>query len=457
MATIDTKRTRKSVIITDRLCEKHVTERVKFYDAKCPGFYISIIPPCVATFSFRFTDPAAGKQRTVLLGLYNRDSFNVEQARAAAYARKGMDPATLVEQLNQGNAARGKHGKTVAELIQLRIDWMKKNKAKPDADGVFRPNIGDWPNVARHLNKFVLPRFGRKIASDLNRYDIATLSDDIMAGKFGVPSVSNARHVRRAVSGMYNWAALPSNNYVPETCQPCLRLEELPTELPADRVLSADEIRTFWNGCERTDLPYDRKTILALKFELVSMLRGGQELREARREELFDLDDPGLARFDVPLGRTKKRRPIKQPLNSLAVEIVNEALARDDQMLVFESPVYPGQPIHRHAPATALRGRPDKGTPGLCELFGLKAFTPHDLRRTAATLLGDLGYSNAEIAKCLNHERAKAEGNVPTVTGKVYNRSEYMVQKRKMLDALDAELRRIIGLPAAAPKLKLVA
>jgi hypothetical protein len=77
------------------------------------------------------------------------------------------------------------------------------------------------------------------------------------------------------------------------------------------------------------------------------------------------------------------------------------------------------------------------------------------LRRTAATLLGDLGYSNAEIAKCLNHERAKSEVNVPTVTGKVYNHSSYMVKKRAMLDDLDRELRKIIGLPAA--KLRLVA
>jgi hypothetical protein len=30
-------------------------------------------------------------------------------------------------------------------------------------------------------------------------------------------------------------------------------------------------------------------------------------------------------------------------------------------------------------------------------------FTPHDLRRTAATLAGDLGFDDAWIAKCLDH------------------------------------------------------
>jgi len=41
-----------SVILTDRLCEKRVAKRLKFYDRKCPGLYVSIIPAGVATFFF---------------------------------------------------------------------------------------------------------------------------------------------------------------------------------------------------------------------------------------------------------------------------------------------------------------------------------------------------------------------------------------------------------------------
>ncbi|UFW40044.1 hypothetical protein [Bradyrhizobium sp. WSM471] len=36
--------------------------------------------------------------------------------------------------------------------------------------------------------------------------------------------------------------------------------------------------------------------------------------------------------------------------------IIKEALAREDQQFVFESPMYKGQPIHRKAMADALRG-----------------------------------------------------------------------------------------------------
>lgn len=45
---------------------------------------------------------------------------------------------------------------------------------------------------------------------------------------------------------------------------------------------------------------------------------------------------------------------------------------------------------------------------------------------------------------------------VPTVTGKVYNHSKRMKEKRALLEGVAAELRRIIGTPAEA-ELRLVA
>jgi integrase len=118
--------------------------------------------------------------------------------------------------------------------------------------------------------------------------------------------------------------------------------------------------------------------------------------------------------------------------------------------------MYEGQPIDRKAMADALRGTKNEKnkdktkTAGLCELLGLKPFTPHDLRRTAATLAGDLGFDDAWfddawIAKCLDHAASKkTEQIVPTVTAKVYNHSKRMKEKRAVLDGIAAEIKRII-------------
>ncbi|WP_375305082.1 site-specific integrase [Bradyrhizobium sp. A11] len=439
---------RASTILTDRTCQKRVTERTKIYDRKCRGLYVSIIPAGIATFNYKFTDPTTGKQRSTVLGVYNPETFTVEDARSKVYALKALAPAALAEQLRQTKALLTKRGKTVDEVIAERIAWMKTPVLK--ADGEMRPRLEAWENTASHLRRFLSPRLGKTLASDVTKQDIATLSNDIVAGKFGKPSVSNARHMRKAASGLFNWAAEAGRDYV--TASPCVNLPKLDAEHPRTRVLSEDEIRIFWHGLDRDNLPWDRRTRLALKFELVTMLRP-REMLGAHRDELFDLDGAN-PRFDVPLKRVKKRRTIQQPLSSLAVEIIRQALTSEDQHFVFESPVYPGQPLHRKAMADALRGTMNekcKGktkTPGLCELLGLKPFTPHDLRRTAATLAGDLGFHDAWIAKCLDHAAtSKTDVVVPTVTGRVYNHSKRMKEKRAVLDGVAAELRRIIGEP----------
>ena len=307
-----------------------------------------------------------------------------------------------------------------------------------------RPRLESWENVASHLRRFLSPRLGKKIASEVTKHDIATLSNDIVAGKLGGrPRSAMPATCGSAASGLFNWAAEAGRDYV--TASPCVNLPKLDPEHPRTRVLSEEEIRIFWHGLDRDDLPWDRKTCLALKFELVTMLRSG-ELLAAHRDELFDLDGEH-PRFDVPLKRVKKRRVIQQPLSDLAVEIIREALASDKQQYVFASPLG-DMPMNRKVMATALRGTKVKGkvkTPGICALLGLRPFTPHDLRRTAATLAGDLGFDDAWIAKCLDHAASKKQEQiVPSVTGKVYNHSKRMKEKRAVLDGVAAELRRII-------------
>jgi integrase len=444
-----------SVILTDRMCEKRVAERVKLYDRKCPGLYVSLTTAGVATFSFKFTDPATGKQRTGWLGVYNPETFTVEDARSRVYGLRGTGAAALAETFRERKVQQAKRGKTVGEIIEERIAWMKTLVKKPD--GEMRPRIETWDNVASHLRRFISPRLGKKLAGEVTKHDIATLSNDIVAGKLGVPSIANARHMRRAASGLFNWAAEAGRDYV--TASPCVNLPPLDPEHPRTRVLSEDEIRVFWHGLDRDDLPWDRRTRLALRFELTTMLRSA-ELLGAHRDELFDLDGEN-PRFDVPLRRVKKRRTIQQPLSDLAVAIIKEALRGSNKQFVFASPLG-DQPMGRTVMATALRGTKRKDgtvkTPGICALLGLKPFTPHDLRRTAATLAGDIGFDDAWIAKCLDHAASKkAEQIVPSVTGKVYNHSKRMKEKRMVLDGIAAELRRIIGKPAADAELRLAA
>lgn len=189
-----------SIILTDRMCEKRVTKRVKIYDRKCPGLYVSIITAGVATFSFKFTDPATGKQRTGWLGVYNPETFTVEAARSKVYRLRGTGAVPLAETFRDRKVQQARKGKTVDQIIAERIEWMKTPVRK--ADGELRPRIESWANVASHLDRFVRPRLGKKIASEVTKHDIATLSEAIVKGELGkatrITSPSEERSTWRA-------------------------------------------------------------------------------------------------------------------------------------------------------------------------------------------------------------------------------------------------------------------
>jgi hypothetical protein len=115
-----------------------------------------------------------------------------------------------------------------------------------------------WQDVDRVFCRFVRPRLGKMIASEVTKHDVAQLSNDIVEGRLGKASVSNARHVRKALSGLFKWASQAGIDHV--TTSPCVNLPPLPAEHPRTRVLSADEIRTLWHGLDRDDMPWDRRT-----------------------------------------------------------------------------------------------------------------------------------------------------------------------------------------------------
>ena len=151
--TTGTRGRKSSVILTDRLCETRVAERTKTYDRKCAGLYVSIIPAGVATFSFKFTSPDTGKQRTAWLGVHNPETFTVEDARSKVYGLKAKGGTAIAETLSQHKAQKVKQGKTVDDIIEERIDWMKTPILK--RDGEMRPRIESWKGVASHLWNFV--------------------------------------------------------------------------------------------------------------------------------------------------------------------------------------------------------------------------------------------------------------------------------------------------------------
>jgi len=249
-----TPRQRAGTILTDRLCETRVAKRAKYYDRKCRGLYVSITPAGIATFSCNFTN-AAGRPTSSKIGIHHPELFKVADARAKVSALKAKDGAAIGGILGEQKSEVNRRGVTVDQVIAARVEWMKTLVKKDDHE--MRPRVESWRNVRSHLLRFVSPRLGRKIASDVTNSDIATLSNDIAAGRYVVDgktakkSTANARHMRRAASSMFTWAALAGNDFV--KASPCINLPPLEKEPSRERVLTEDEIRILWHDLDAPD------------------------------------------------------------------------------------------------------------------------------------------------------------------------------------------------------------
>jgi integrase len=420
-------------LITTALVTTKPKKRIKVFDTVCPGFYASITPKGIATFSLRYWHIKLGAQKQVEIGTYSADGWTVEKARAKALDLKGR--ASLGQPIdNEVKLFQASTGATVGVMIDDFVAWMQAPVKK--ADGELRPRIESWSNVAGFLEREVRPAIGWMSPSDVTNNEIAAIQQNIAER-----STSGARQTRSAMKRLFAFGAeagANSRKYGLKS-SPVHNLPKVDPETERTVVLTADEIRTFWWGLDHPGLPADKVVAQALKFELVSMLRS-KEFLNSRRSLIAGLGTKTPV-LRVPLKFVKKRRVIEQPLNSLAVEIIEKVATLHDDDLLFGK-------RQRCALSQALRGkRGQRVIMGICQFLGLKDFTPHDLRRTAATLCGDIGISDAEIAKCLDHRKDKGENvsEAPTVTGKVYVQSKRLNEKRAVLDALDAELRRIIG------------
>ena len=78
-----------------------------------------------------------------------------------------------------------------------------------------------------------------------------------------------------------------------------------------------------------------------------------------------------------------------------------------------------------------------KHTPPYGDFFKIDHFTPHDLRRTATSMMTSAGISEFDVSKVLNH-------TVQSVTNKHYNHYSYDKEKQKALRIWERKLTTIL-------------
>jgi integrase len=342
----------------------------------------------------------------------------VVQYRHAGQSRKmTFDPVLTLEQ------AKGE-AKRILALVALGQDPATEKKRKAAADrhtfkalaeqyleakeSVVRPRtFTEWK---RYLEGPYFKSLHNKPVDQITRKDIAACLLEI-AKKHGQIAMARARS---ALSAMFSWAmenGLAENNPTIGTAKP-----KPPPE--RTRVLSDPELLLLWQATEEPT-PFNRIVRILL-------------LTGQRRSEVGGMAWPELGNLDraewvIPSERAKNGREHKVPLGSLALDIIRSVPQIIGRDLLFGA-------------------RTDRGFTGWAEFKkaldrrlgdAVRPWTLHDLRRTCATRLCDLGIEPHHVEALLNHRGHKAG-----VAG-VYNKSRY---ERAVKNAIETWNRHILDL-----------
>ena len=179
---------------------------------------------------------------------------------------------------------------------------------------------------------------------------------------------------------------------------------ELLKETAKDRYLTTPEIVAAWKGFDT--LPKNVRD--SLKLILLTGQRPGEVAGIVPAEISGNW-------WTIPPERSKNGIENRVYLTDYALKLAKK------------------KPSVRNTLSNTLQKRREAG-----KLFNIQPFTPHDLRRTMATLVSEMGYSDSVIDRILNHTK---QGVI-----KVYNRNNYDNEKKELLIDWEKKLLNIVGI-----------
>jgi integrase len=377
-------------------------KRTDFFDKKVRGLMLRVTPNGVKTWSLRYSRKSDSKRIRMTIGEY--PAFSLSDARDEALkimadVARRKDPA---KDRKRGDRSKPRtFGELAARYISDRVA-SKRSGFKDE----------------QMLKKDILPDLEGEPPEEIKRVDVTMILDRIV--KRGAPIQANRTF--EVIRQVFGYAV--EKGFL--DASPIDRMKAPAKSRSRDRKLEADEIRIFWRRLvSKAKMSWETRMILRL------CLVTGQRVDEvagARRSEL----DFEKTEWHLPAERVKNASAHIVPLSPLALLLFKKALARCGHGdLVFANRTT-GSHVTAHAVATAMRRSR--------EVFGFKReATPHDLRRTLASGLGELGFPRLIQDKLLNHVSADRG----TIAG-IYDRYEYLREKRQALEAWAAHLMELV-------------
>jgi integrase len=415
------------------------TDRREIPDGACTGLYLVLQPSGAKSWALRFRRPTGKPAKLVLGGVFTSnkepdtaptigDHLTLAGARRlVAQLRheiaQGRDPAAthLADKQRRRLAAVEAAENTFAVAAK---DWIEQDASKNTRRWKEQARLlGLEPKTLALIKNGLADRWTERPVLEIGGHDIYGIVDETrrlgapgLARRGDGPTESRARAMLSCLSTMFGW--LVKKRRVDKN--PCVSVPRPETPKARDRVLTSAEIVKFWRAAGAVaGKPFDA----ALKLLLLTGCRLN-EVTGMRYEELSE----DATQWIVPGNRTKNRRPHMVPLPPLARDLIASIQRIEGSDLVFTTT--------GRAPVsgwTKVKTRLDKsmGNPPHWVL--------HDLRRTAATGMAELGIEPHIVEAVLNHVSGAKAGVAGT-----YNRAAYAAQKRAALERWAAHVEGLV-------------
>lgn len=376
---------------------RHLKPKDKLYKVNDrDGLYVAVTP--AGTISFRYNYSINGRQETVTFGRYGVGGITLAEARERLNEAKkmvagGRSPAR--------EKARDKARIKDAETFGAWAEKWLRGYQMAESTRDMRRSV-----YKRELKS----KFAQQKLSEITHEDLRALTDNIV--ERGAPAT--AVHAREIVLQVYRWAIERGQKV--ENPADRVRPASIAKFEPRDRALTPIEIGLMYRYMERVGTTPSIRA--AVKLLLLTMVRKS-ELTNATWDEINFSD----AVWTIPKERMKRRNPhlVFLPRQAMDILIALKTFAGSSEYIL------PSRYDSDAPMSNATLNRVLTLTYRLAQKEGesLPKFGPHDLRRTASTLLHEAGYNTDWIEKCLAHEQKGVRA--------VYNKAEYREQRSEML------------------------
>jgi integrase len=358
------------------------------------GLYLRIRPSGSKTWHYRYK--ITKHTRWMELGIYpalELASARLQAHQAKAMVKQGIDPSEKNKSEKLARAQEIERIKSRIDVNELFNKWFKLDVSK-------RKDGGN--EVCRAFQKDVLPVIGKIAAEDVTKGHISRITDAILERD----SNRMARQTFSLMRQMFRFAL--DRDYVNSDPTATIRKAKVgKPELPRDRVLADKEIQDLFVKLPLSGLTLYAQT--AISIALATGCRIG-ELTKAKWEHVNFETSSWL----IPQENSKNGRPFKIKLSDFAKnEFLN--LRNQTQNAIWCLPSRDGNTHLNSKTITKQIG--DRQTELNKNQLQLKnrssqtnalvlsggRWTPHDLRRTAATIMTKLGVLPNIADRCLNH------------------------------------------------------